>query len=47
VPLSSINLWENKNKYFCTEYVALLTNENFSMKSPAKICSEWLNNKKD
>jgi len=36
------NKWQRPNKYFCTEYAALLTGEDFAMKSPAKICNEWL-----
>lgn len=41
-PLPQKNRWENKNKYFCTEFIAQLTGENYSMKSPAKICAEWM-----
>lgn len=35
--LPDINKWQNCNKYFCTEYISILYNKDFSMKSPAKI----------
>jgi hypothetical protein len=41
-PLPQKNRWEDENKYFCTEFIAKLTNENYSMKSPARICAKWL-----
>jgi hypothetical protein len=41
-PLPTTNKWQNKDKYFCTEYVGHLLNEDLSMKSPARICAEWL-----
>jgi hypothetical protein len=40
--LPSVNRWENPDKHFCTEFQALLTNQNLSMSSPAKTCSQWL-----
>lgn len=36
------NPWQNKDKYFCTEYVGLLIGEDYSMKSPARLCADWL-----
>lgn len=41
-PLSAKNHWQSDNKYFCSEYAGSLTGQDFSMKSPAKICHEWL-----
>lgn len=41
-PLSAKNHWQNENRYFCSEYAGSLAGEDFSMKSPAKICYEWL-----
>lgn len=41
-PLPAKNRWESKSKYFCTEYAASLTGKDYSMKSPAKICSEFI-----
>lgn len=38
------NPWQDKNKYFCTEFAAILTGEDFSMSTPAKICNDWLEN---
>lgn len=38
------NKWEHKNKYFCTEFVARLTNIDCSMKTPAKLLHEWTRN---
>lgn len=40
--LPKINKWQNKRKYFCTEFVGLLTDNDFSMISPAKLCEIWL-----
>lgn len=36
------NRWQRPNRYFCTEYAALLSGEDFSMRSPASICNQWL-----
>lgn len=41
-PLPKNNPWQRKYKYFCTEYVGLLVGEDYSMKSPARLCAEWL-----
>lgn len=41
-PLPSKNHWQKKNRYFCSEYAGSLTGEDFSMKSPARICNDWL-----
>ncbi len=40
--LSKTNKWQKENRYFCTEYAAILTGEDFSMKTPAEICDMWL-----
>jgi hypothetical protein len=40
--LPAHNHWENKDRFFCTEYAGSLTDQNLSMKTPAKICYEWL-----
>lgn len=36
------NHWQNKKRYFCCEYAGTLTGEDFSMKTPARICYDWL-----
>lgn len=41
-PMPGKNHWQNKNRYFCCEYAGSLTGEDFSMKSPARICNDWL-----
>ncbi len=41
-PLPSKNHWQNDNRFFCCEYAATLTGENLSMKSPARVCRDWL-----
>lgn len=40
------NKWQNKSKYFCTEYAGSLTDEDFSMRSPASVCAQWLKEEK-
>ena len=35
-PLPAENKWENKNRYFCTEYVERLTKMDLRMHTPAK-----------
>ena len=40
--LPAKNHWQNKNRYFCCEYAATLSGEDFSMKSPARVCHDWL-----
>jgi hypothetical protein len=37
------NKWQSGNKYFCTEFVGFILGLNGSMKTPAKLCSELLN----
>jgi len=44
-PLPRVNRWESKDKHFCTEFMAKLTGANYSMKSPAKVCAEFLKDK--
>lgn len=46
IPLPTINKWQSKDRYFCTEYAATLSGEDFSMKSPARICADWLQEEK-
>lgn len=41
-PLPSKNRWESPDRHFCTEFMAKLTEEDYSMKSPARICANWL-----
>lgn len=41
-PIPDYNRWQVRTRYFCTEYAGSLTGENLSMKTPAKICDEWL-----
>lgn len=41
-PLPAVNRWQSDNRYFCTEYAGSLTGQNLSMKSPARVCHEWL-----
>lgn len=41
-PMPKRNLWQKYDKYFCTEFVAMLVDEDFSMSTPAKICDTWL-----
>lgn len=41
-PLPSKNHWQSDKRYFCCEYAGSLTGEDFSMRSPARICHEWL-----
>lgn len=41
-PLPKHNEWQDKNRYFCTEFVAMLVDADFSMSTPAKICDTWL-----
>lgn len=41
-PLPAKNHWQNNKRYFCTEYAGSLTNQDLSMKTPAKVCYEWL-----
>jgi hypothetical protein len=41
-PLPAKNKWQKNNRYFCTEFVAMLVDEDFSMSTPAKICDAWL-----
>lgn len=40
------NKWERKSHYFCTEFVGKLVGKNYSMKSPARICNDWLKDEK-
>lgn len=40
--LPSKNRWQSDSKYFCTEFIAKLTNRNFSMKSPARVCADFM-----
>lgn len=40
--LPSENKWQNKNKYFCTEYVGQLSGIEYSMTSPAKLLCTML-----
>lgn len=42
-PLPSCNKWQDKNKYFCTEFVEVLSKAGCSMCSPAKLLKEWKN----
>lgn len=35
------NLWQNKDRYFCTEFAAILSGCKCSMDSPAKLMAEW------
>lgn len=41
IPLPETNAWQNKNKMFCTEYASLLSGQDLSMKSPARVLKEW------
>jgi len=36
------NRLQDRNRYFCTEFISTLTGEDLSMKSPAKICNDWM-----
>lgn len=40
-PLPRHNRWEKKDKYFCTEFVAILTGCECSMHSPAKLLKDF------
>lgn len=39
--LPETNKWQNPDKDFCSEYVSILSGEDLSMKSPARILKEW------
>ena len=39
--LPTENKWERPDYYFCTEFIELLSGCECSMKSPAKLLSEW------
>lgn len=41
-PLPNHNKWERENYYFCTEFAARLTNYNYSMTTPAKMCNDFI-----
>ena len=41
-PLPAKNHWQSSKRYFCCEYAGSLTGQDFSMKSPARICNDWL-----
>jgi len=41
--LPRVNRWERKDKHFCSEFAAKLTGTNYGMKSPARICADFLN----
>ena len=40
--LPNENKWQNKNRYFCSEFVAMLVDKDFSMCTPAKICDSLI-----
>jgi len=40
--LPNENKWERENYFFCTEFAARLTNYNYSMTTPAKMCNDFL-----
>lgn len=42
--MDAINKWESSEKMFCTEYASLLSGQNLSMKSPARVLAEWSKN---
>jgi len=41
-PMPEVNSWNNKDSYFCTEFVAILSGCACSMHSPAKLLKEMI-----
>ena len=41
-PLPEKNKWQRDTHYFCTEYVGNVVGQDYSMKSPARLCADWL-----
>ena len=44
--LPNDNRWSSDSKFFCCEFVGTLDDRDFSMTTPAKMCSEMLKDKK-
>lgn len=40
--LPAKNRWERENYFFCTEFAARLSGYNYSMTTPAKMCSDYI-----
>lgn len=42
IKLPKNNRWSSSKKFFCSEFAARISNRNYSMTTPAKICSDML-----